>query len=677
MAVYGIFSFLDYAIYSMVRFVVKLIMLIANYDFFSQETINDFAHKVYIVLGVVMLFKIVIAAVQYMINPDTFDDKEKGMGGLLKKMIISIILLVAVEPIFDFAIYMQKSIVSTIPGIILENGENYKIGNSKPIEDNSSKSAKGDKLNEIGEQVAFATIKTFTTPKTGTTNDGKTRVIKDDEKMDGNNANLDGWRTGVVSGCDGSFFQLLNLDVCNYDYMWGISTATGIFLLYVMLSMTLDVGIRTIKLGILQMLAPIPISSYIVSKDKLKKFASLAGKVYADLFIRLGVLYFIVFFIQKVIESIGNNVEVGDGYVASTFETGFVKVAIIIALFMFAKNAPKFICDVLGIDGGGFGDMKDMFRSPGGLAGLGASIGAYRNARDYGEGKLKALGRAGSAGTHAVASRLKALASGKDLKESYKVAKEGTMARTNRNLEYANRYQKFWQRQGKKISEKFDTATGVTTGGKKASGTIAAANTLLEGRSHSWSRAEAKVLESPGKYSRATTIACADGTTRSYNVSDMLTRMKALEAGGAERYAGELQDLTNNRQKILDTAKQEFIEKSFTDYSSGDGQQRNVFAEDVFKLLRSGGDPKIVGSVLNQTFDKKDANGNVIIDPSTGQAEKITVNLKDVANMVAEGRELDEYQARAMSEYIATKMNADGGRMRVQATQTQTSEPKS
>ena len=41
---------------------------------------------------------------------------------------------------------------------------------------------------------------------------------------------------------------------------------------------------------------------------------------------------------------------------------------------MFAKKAPDFICQVLGIEGGGFGDMADMFKPAwqrvGGLAAL-------------------------------------------------------------------------------------------------------------------------------------------------------------------------------------------------------------------------------------------------------------------------------------------------------------------
>lgn len=375
MVLYSIFAFFDYAVYSMVRFCVRLIMLIANYDFFKESVIGEVARKVYIVLGILMLFKMVITAIQYMINPDTFDDKDKGMGGLLKKMIIAMALLVLIDPIFEFAKYMQESVISTIPGLILDSGENYKLSNDERTEGISS--GKGV-LDEIGDRVAGTTIMAFVSEKP----DRSDAIKKEGKQMDlesQNNDRLEKFRDNITSGCSGKVipFEALDVNKCNYDYMFGLSTAAGLFLLYVMLSMTLDIGIRSIKLGIIQILAPIPISSYIVSKDKLSKFAKMAFNVYIDLFVRLGVIYFIIFFIKKVIESMDNGVTMGD-YTASSFEAAFVKIAIIIALFMFAKNAPKFICEVLGVNSDS-GDMKDMFKPAWQRAGaLGAATGMVK-----------------------------------------------------------------------------------------------------------------------------------------------------------------------------------------------------------------------------------------------------------------------------------------------------------
>ncbi len=427
MALYGIFSFLDYAIYSMVKYVVRLIILIANADFFKENTIREVASKVYVVLGVLVLFKIVISCIQYMVNPDTFDDKDKGMAGILKKAVISMALLAVVQPVFKFALEMQSTIVSTIPSIVLGNSSERVT-----IKDNNSQTFR-DSLDKISDQVAGTTIWSFVTPK-------KDRNVT-------NGTTVDEFQQKITLGCDGSIWALFDTNKCDYEYRIGISTAAGIFLLYVLVSMTLDVGIRTIKFGILQILAPIPISSYIVSKDKLNKFVKLSTKVYLDLFVRLGVIYFIIFFIQKVIESIGDagNIIAGGAYQPEPLEQSFIKVVIIVALFMFAKNAPKFICEVLGIDGGGFGDLKDMFTRGGGMAGaalnpISNAVSNFRKSRQNGEKNVATnLRRAFAGAGRGVVDSLAGLAAGDNWQKMRARHDKAVQKSSARSLAHANR----------------------------------------------------------------------------------------------------------------------------------------------------------------------------------------------------------------------------------------------
>lgn len=446
MAIYGLFSWLDYGIYSMVKYIVRLIILVANYDFFSEGEITKLADRVYVVLGVLMLFKIVISAVQYMVNPDTFDDKDKGMAGILKKTVICMALLVVIRPIFSFAINIQQTVVQTIPGIVMGND-----GNSFSIKSSGA----GNKLDEIGDLVAGTTIKAFVSVKKDDNGNPKT--------VDKMTTSLDSFANNIMDGCDkgGAISKYFNHSQCNYDYMWGISTAAGLFLLYVLISMTLDVGIRTIKLGIIQILAPIPISSYMVSKDNFNKFVKTSVKVYLDLFIRLIVIYFIIFFIRVIVTSIGDlnsglNI---NGYQADGKDTLFIRLIIICALFMFAKNAPKFISDLLGLDSGGFSDMADMFKPAwqrSGLLGAGAGIlgaGAANIGNKIAQApgnsfgtKLKnalknpttwtsAVAGASSAGLHGLISAAK----GKNAKEVIQAgAGRAIKARQNRELDKLN-----------------------------------------------------------------------------------------------------------------------------------------------------------------------------------------------------------------------------------------------
>lgn len=332
--IYDLLAFIDWVIYSLASSMFRIIIDIANVEFFNVEQITTIANRVYIVVGVLMLFKLVISAVQYMINPDTFDDKEKGVAGILKKTAISLGLIVVVPAIFNFMVSIQGSIIKTLPSIILGT--------------NPTESVDYDKL---GNDLSFTVLSSF---------------VKVNENKGSNEiTDIDSFKSKVTQGCPRLFG---NVDDCKYNYMIIISTISGGFLCYVLLSMILDVAIRTIKFSIIRILAPIPISSYVFSKDKLSKFVKTTITVYTDLFIRLAIVYFIIFAIQNiVIESNLFKELAKDG---GWFRETIIRIAIIFGLLMFAKTAPKFISELLGIPDIGASDMKDMFKPAWQRAGL-------------------------------------------------------------------------------------------------------------------------------------------------------------------------------------------------------------------------------------------------------------------------------------------------------------------
>ena len=78
----------------------------------------------------------------------------------------------------------------------------------------------------------------------------------------------------------------------------GISTLVGAFLIYVLVTVALKIAIRAIKLSLCEILAPIPIVSYIdpkTSKQSFDKWVETSIKTYLDLFTRLAVVYFIIY----------------------------------------------------------------------------------------------------------------------------------------------------------------------------------------------------------------------------------------------------------------------------------------------------------------------------------------------------------------------------------------------
>lgn len=328
-----IFALIDWMVYGLVSEMFSLIFLIAEVDIFKDGALDALSNRVYGVLGVIILFKIVISAIQYLISPDKLSDKDKGMGGLLTRTIISIALLALVPTIFTFAKDAQVIVSKAIPAII--------IGREVGADDTED-------IKEAGNWMAFTTLSTFI-------------QVKDDKKLGNDEGinDMNSFLSNITAGC--GFFAPSE---CKYTYQFVFSIPVGIFMLYILLSMGIDIAIRSIKLGILQLLAPIPIASYINNQENFKSWYTTCFKVYADLFIRLILIYFIVFVMGIIASgkvSLGNN--------------AFVVIYMIIAILMFAKSAPKFISDALGLKGDGMGGIADMFTR--GAAFGGAGRAAY------------------------------------------------------------------------------------------------------------------------------------------------------------------------------------------------------------------------------------------------------------------------------------------------------------
>ena len=131
-----------------------------------------------------------------------------------------------------------------------------------------------------------------------------------------------------------------------YNYLFGFSTIVGILFVIIIVSFTVDAAIRVFKLAILRLIAPIPIISYIDPKTEstFQNWVKILGKTFADLFVRLAIINFVIFFIREFgTNSLGVTVA-GNGLVGV-----FSKIFIYLGLLMFAKEAPKFIADSLGI----------------------------------------------------------------------------------------------------------------------------------------------------------------------------------------------------------------------------------------------------------------------------------------------------------------------------------------
>lgn len=373
------FFSLDRIIYNFIPDLYDLLISIARTSVLTQADIIKMAERIYSLLAIFMVFKVTLSLITYVVNPDDFSDKSKGLSKLGTNIIISLSLLVLTPYIFRYAYQLQSIILkdNSLATLIFgknENGDNF--------------------LNSAGEEMAYIAITPFFLPDTSipqqincirlitVEEDGSSHFNSDCSGLDENYNKLSSGtdRTMVALTEDNDEFDetalknyVLGVEKRNFkmmfrkeilvaqdgdknfviEYKYILSTIVGVVIILLLINFCMDVALRSIKLAFLQLIAPIPILSYVdpkSGKDGLfKKWYQMCFKTFASLFVRLLALYFALYIIWMVAD--GKMVDIIDG----SYQTNLlIKIFIIIGALMFAKQLPK-ILEGLGIklDGDG------------------------------------------------------------------------------------------------------------------------------------------------------------------------------------------------------------------------------------------------------------------------------------------------------------------------------------
>lgn len=152
-----------------------------------------------------------------------------------------------------------------------------------------------------------------------------------------------------------------DIDDGKLSISWLIAIIVGIIIILYLAALCIEVVVRSLKILLLQMIAPVAIISYISPKDKvLGQWAKMYASTYLDLFLKL-------FAIKLGAELIG----------AITFSGRIIEdLILILGCLVFMKVIPTMISKIFGIDiaGGTFKDSFGMLKKGVGLA-AGATIG--------------------------------------------------------------------------------------------------------------------------------------------------------------------------------------------------------------------------------------------------------------------------------------------------------------
>ncbi|MDO4963242.1 MAG: hypothetical protein Q4E75_04005 [bacterium] len=368
------FYTIDKLVFGFISTIYDLLMNISRSSILTQGDITQMSDRVYKLLIVFMVFKVTFSLIMYIVNPDDFSDKSKGVSKLGTNIIISLSLLILTPYVFRYAYELQA--------IIIEDGSLGALifGDDKDTSKNLMKNA--------GDKIAYVAISPFLVPNTSIDalqncvnldlGDGKfneecsglksgtyEELNKGMDSITDNSKFTSTMLQNYVAGFEHENFGLFfredmvtatthtDSDVFVMEYRFIFSTAVGIVIVLMLINFCMDIALRSVKLSFLQLIAPIPIISYVDPKSgkdgMFKKWYQLCFKTYLSLFIRLLALYFAIYIIGKVTDL--GIVDLIDGTYTSNL---LIKIFIIIGALMFAKQLPK-ILEGLGIklDGDG------------------------------------------------------------------------------------------------------------------------------------------------------------------------------------------------------------------------------------------------------------------------------------------------------------------------------------
>lgn len=362
-AIRTLFLDLCTVIYKLIVYVMEIFFQLGEAKLLSDTTIQGIYTRIGLILGLFMIFRLMFAGIEYLINPDTMLDKQKGAGNLIKKVLIVVVLLGSTQFLFEKAYDIQHLLIedNIIAKVILQKNVStaddagselaYQLFSSFYVYDNNAP--------DTAENNFCQKLTVFN----ATTGKGNSESILRKQFKE-SPPNLNDVYYCIALTYEGKNYDGDKVDKFVINFSGLVATVVGIVVLWTLMVYTVQVGVRAIQLAYLQLIAPIPIMSYLMPKgdDILKKWGTQCLTTFLDFFIRLAILYFVVLIIQELDVQL-DTIEYTGKWVLGTI---YLRVVIIIALLIFAKRVPNL--------------LKEIFPSMGGAASLSFGIKSPKQA---------------------------------------------------------------------------------------------------------------------------------------------------------------------------------------------------------------------------------------------------------------------------------------------------------
>ncbi len=427
----AVISYVCLAIDSIVYFVVtiayKIFLALSQFELFNDEAFEYLINRAYIIIGVISLFLVAYSLLNAIINPENSAKGKNSVSKTVKNVVIAIIGVAIVPTLFNYFYYFQRVILcnNLIPRLLLEQVD---TGTTN--------------LNNAATELSELIFESFFYPNslvsgnesTGSTEENSSYedddvlsaasgivINESNPEQDSDTYSLaeayDNAKNGVSFWRSFSPFIFSNPGVSSNDiqYLIILSTIAGGYIAYIFINLCLDMGLRVVKLGYLELIAPLAIMTTIVPgqdgvfKNWSKKTISCAIEVFTRLFVVVFAVYLVSTIKDVLKPSLSTTV---CGLELNPFLILIMRAIIYIAIFTFVKHAPKFFSEATGIKSDGFKlGLTDKMKESGILQGLGAVGGGITaGVRNMAPGVAKGFANGGVLG--AIGGGIKSIPSG-------------------------------------------------------------------------------------------------------------------------------------------------------------------------------------------------------------------------------------------------------------------------
>ena len=331
-------------IYYLLEQAAQLFFDVSVVELLDNATVSAIYQRVGLILGLFMLFKLTFSFIQMVVDPDQMTDKNNGIGSVIKKLVVVVLLLGMTPTLFKWGFDLQEALIKdqTIGKIIL-----------------------GDQVKESGEIGRSFSANLYSS-------------FVDDESKDE-------FQQGLLSNDESTRLNYGDIkDYMSDTSITGIGTAlfcliVGGIALWMFLTYTIATATRVVQLMFLELIAPIPIISYISSKKEnaFQAWVKQCASTYLDLFIRMFIFYIAILMIQLIMSNdTGNTIYSTVGLGSPSSSMFLVYIMLILGVLLFMKKAPQLIEEL-------FPGLKSKASLGFGITGKDGAVGMAKGALGF------------------------------------------------------------------------------------------------------------------------------------------------------------------------------------------------------------------------------------------------------------------------------------------------------